>query len=118
MQEQDKIQFSKSMAELGVSFNRNIDRETLAVYFKHLSSQTIYQVCMAIDDIIAIDDRFPTVSRVKAIANIQKKNPPRPMQDAEQIEEVALPNDLPRTKEAFFEAMAKLTDKVDVNKGS
>ena len=116
MQEQDKIQFSKSMAELGISFNRNVDRETLAVYFKHLSSQTIYQVCRAIDDIIASDEKFPTVSRVKAMANIQKRNAPRPMQNVEQIEEVVHSNDLPRTKEDFFKAMSELTDKVDINK--
>ena len=115
MQEQDKIQFSKSMAEMGVAFGKEIDKGVLAVYFKHLSNMTIYQVCRAIDDIISKDDRFPNVSRLKAMAGINKKYPPKPMQDVPQVEEVILPNDLPRTKEGFFAAMKKLCGDVDVS---
>ena len=115
MQEKDKIAFAASMAEMGVAFGRNINKEMLAVYFKHLSKQTIHQVTTAIDEIIAKDERFPTLSRVKAMANVQRKHPRPPMQDVPQIEEVALPNDLPRTKEAFFQAMEKLLGDADIS---
>ena len=115
MQESDKIAFSKSMGELGIAFGKPVERETLAVYFKHLSGMTIYQVSRAIDDIISNDDRFPSLSRVKSMACINKKYPPKPMQDVPQVEEVVLSNDLPKTKDDFFKAMKKLCGDVDVS---
>lgn len=111
----DRNQFVAKMGELSVAFGNDITAEVVRVYFKHLSKQTIYQVCRSIDEIIEKDDKFPPVSRIRALADIKKKYPPQPMQDVEQIEEVVLSNDLPKNKEDFFKAMNKLYDDVSIN---
>ena len=116
MTDSDKIPFAKLMGELFLSFGRDIDHSVMAVYFKHLMPLTFYQVTKSVEEIINKDDRFPNLSRVKALASIKKHQPPEPMRDVEQIEEVTLPSDLPRTKEAFFDAMRKLHGDVDPNK--
>lgn len=102
------------MGELAVSFQREMNRESLAVYFKHLSDLTLYQVGLAVKRIIDSDERFPPVSRIKTLGKTFKKERPGPMQDVAQIEEVVLPNDLPRNKEDFFKAMGKLYNQVEV----
>ena len=77
---------------------------------------TIYQVCTAIEEIISKDDRFPNVSRVKALASIKKHQTPEPARHVAMIEEAVHSNDLPKTKEEFFKAMNKLCNDVEISK--
>jgi len=107
MIESDKKQFAIAMAELGVAFQKPVSKETLSVYFKRLSPLTLYQVTRAIEDIIEHDDRFPVLSRLKAVAKIQKKSQPV-YQDVPQIEEITVPAGAPRTREECMEAIDKM----------
>ena len=110
----DKIQFAKLIGELSVAFGRELNRELMSVYFKHLEHQTLYQVEIAITEIISKDERFPALSRIKTLADTKKKSKPEPRSDAVQIEEVVMSNDLPRSKEEFFDAMKKITTKMEI----
>ena len=102
MQEADKKEFAIAMGEMAVAFREDVDQPLLTVYFKHLISFTMYQVHMAIKDIIRYDARFPKVSRVIAMAGTMKKERPKPMQDVPQLEEVII-NDNLASKEAQAE---------------
>lgn len=107
------------MGELAISFQSDLTNEEIKVYFKRLNEFSIYQVEKAIDKIIDTEDRFPTVKVFRDYARAFKRDPPQPAQDVPQIEERVLPNDLPRNKEDFFDAMHKLYGDVDINqKGS
>ena len=111
MTDSDKIPFAKLMGELSVVFGRDVDKPLLSVYFKHLEYLSLYQVSLAVNEIIENDDRFPVLSRIRTLAATKKKERPQPMSEAVQIEEVVMSNDLPRTKEDFFKAMDKLIEK-------
>ena len=98
------------MTELAISFRTETSDAEKKIYFKRLLECTFYQVTLAIDQIIDKDEKFPPVSRIKTLALTFKKERPI-VTDHVQIEEVCLPNDLPRTKEGFFAAMKDLTEK-------
>ncbi|MDA3807565.1 MAG: hypothetical protein PF440_06605 [Thiomicrorhabdus sp.] len=114
MTDSEKIPFAKLIGELNIAFGREPNKEQMKVYFKHLQTFTLFQVSMAIMEIIEKDERFPVLSRVRSLAATKKKHKPEPYQDVPQIEEVVLPNDLPRTKEDFFKAMDELVKKVSI----
>lgn len=113
MQDQDREEFAMMMGEMAISFRTEIDRETLETYFKKLIGLTLFQVGLSINKITLMDEYFPKLSRVSTLAATFKREPGLPVRDSLQIEEQTFHNDMPRTKEAFFEAMDKLYGKVE-----
>ncbi len=112
MQEADKKEFAIAMGEMAVAFREDVDQPLLTVYFKHLISFTMYQVHMAIKDIIRYDERFPKASRVIAMAGTMKKERPKPMQDVPQLEEETISYVRPDQDaiDAFFKNIHNLVD--------
>jgi hypothetical protein len=102
------------MGEMAICFRTEASRADMNVYFKHLRDCSLYQVGRAIKEIIDTRDRFPTVSQIKLLAKSFLIEKSAHVQEENLIEASSVVDDLPKTKEEFFEAMRNLCSSVDV----
>lgn len=88
MTEQDKKPFALLMGEIGAAFGRNPEKETMAVYFKHMADYSLEAVTWAIDKAVKTEERFPVIKTLRELANSYRPTTPRQTAtDAVQIAE-------------------------------
>lgn len=106
MTEQDKRPFALLMGEMAAAFNRDMPKETMAVYFKHLIDYPLAAVAWAVDKAIKTDDRLPVIKTIREHAGAYR--PPRQQQQATAATQIA-----EFTTDQVDEAKAKIKDLIN-----
>lgn len=88
MTDQDKRPFALLMGEMAAAFSRDMNKETMATYFKHLIDYPLDAVAYAVDKAIKTEERLPVIKTLRELANSYRPPSKRqPITDAPQIEE-------------------------------
>jgi hypothetical protein len=91
------------IGELCASFRIDPTDVLLETYFKFLADRSIYQLEMAITQLIQTGERFPTVSQIRTLAGSFREMKTKEITDAPQIEQFSEADFKPVSAEQFFE---------------
>lgn len=106
MVDSDKTQFALMMNGIGAAFRCDVSKETMAIFFNYLKSNSIESVRYATDKVIETGERFPTVKLMREYANAYRKPINYNPSPAVQIEEFTQ-EEIERCKNMSFEDIIK-----------
>jgi len=113
MTDQDKKAFALLMGEMAAAFGKDMQRETMATYFKHLADYKIEAIAYAVEQAIKNSERFPVVKLIREHAATYR--PPaghrQVVSNAPQIAEFTV-EQMEESKRQLRELVKGLTDKI------